>query len=64
MIKTPCYFTVVKENDREVISAVCVKCKKEKKLEGWYWNQDFNPEEEEILCRYCSDIILKRINEN
>jgi hypothetical protein len=63
MIKKHCYFVVVKEDNKEVVSAICVRCKEEKKLEGWYWNQDFHPDEEEILCRLCSDIIFKREND-
>lgn len=58
MIKKPCYFTVVKHKDnKERISAVCVECKKSKNLQGWYWNSDFHPEEEKIVCHYCPSVI-------
>lgn len=62
-IKNPCFFTTVTlENNKQLITAICMDCQKEKNLTGWYWDSDFNEEDDEIKCHFCSNIIFLREN--
>ena len=63
MTKNPCYFTMISENETEIIAAVCLQCVSEKNIKGMYWDKDFNEKDNKINCHFCKKTIFLRNEE-
>lgn len=50
----PCYYCTVGPEEDQRMSAVCVECKKEKNINGWYWPGNLKGYGEPlVMCHVC-----------
>lgn len=48
-------------DSEKVMTALCVKCQKEKQLEAWFWDgEKYGYGDYDLQCHFCKHIIHKR----
>jgi len=58
-IKEPSYWWIDTNlpEEEQVVSAICIECQKNKKLQAWYWDGDYV---DDLNCKLCNKIIYKQ----